>query len=146
MAKGVASTIAGACLVPQSHSAQPSVALEHADAALVDMLPVSQQGFKSTGSDSFLVPAGEAAAEWTSAMEKEFRKLALEELKGTITPKEVARLEELTTMRNRLQDPLTAEEMLMQIRRDRVLEKMADALDQYVKFHQSANQKRPTAK
>lgn len=84
--------------------------------------------------------------DWTPALEREFSKLALEELKGTIQADGMHRLEQLTNLRNRLQEPLSSEELLMQIRRDRILEKMADALSEYVKFFGTANQTRRPAR
>lgn len=143
----VASGIAGACLVPQAHSAQPFVDRADGviDKALIESIPV-EHTIGTTSAATHFISVGESIQEWTPALEREFSKLALEEVKGTIQRDRMHRLEQLTTLRNRLQDPLSPEELLMQIRRDRILEKMAEALRDYVKFFGTANQTRPPAR
>jgi hypothetical protein len=142
----VASGIAGACLVPQTYSVQPVLDRPDGgiDTALIDSIPVGP-AVGTTSAATHFVSVSEAIQEWTPALEREFRKLALEEVKGTIQRDGMHRLQQLERMRNQLQAPLSTEELLMQLRRDRVLEKMADALKEYVKFFGTANQKRQSA-
>jgi hypothetical protein len=64
-------------------------------------------------------------------MEREFRKLALEEAKGTISKACAKRLEELNRWRNQLLHAQTAEEILLQLKRDRLPARMESLLKQY---------------
>jgi hypothetical protein len=149
LSKGaMASGVVGACLIPQRHSAEPNSLSFHADAAVVDRALIAQDdaSHSSISTDTFFISVKDPVQEWTPALEREFRKLALEELKGTIQPDGMHRLEVLNDLRNRLQDPLSPHELLLQIRRDRVLAKMADALNDYAKFHEGADQARRAAK
>ena len=72
--------------------------------------------------------------DWTKKLEKEFRALALEDAKGCITPEQQARLDELTAIRFQLQNPRSDEEILLEIKRDRVLANLSKALEEYVEF------------
>ena len=87
----------------------------------------------------------EAATEWTKWMEKEFRRLALAEAKGTLTEEQTNCLNALTHSRNCLLCPPSEDEMLRRIKRDRLLEKLSEALREYVEFEEGASQKRATA-
>jgi hypothetical protein len=78
-------------------------------------------------------------------MEREFRKLALEEVKGTLTAGQALRLEELNRWRDRLLHPQSAEEILLQIKRDRLLERMEGLLKEYVEFQEATGKKRTAA-
>lgn len=78
-------------------------------------------------------------------MEKEFRKLALEEAKGTITGAQVKRLEQLNQWRDRLLNPQSAEEILKQIKRDRLLARTEELLDEYVELQKPTDNTRTAA-
>lgn len=77
---------------------------------------------------------------WTSAMEKEFRKLALEEIKGTLSQQQQERLDGLAKIRDGLFHPRPVEDIFIQLKRDRVLDKLAEALKEYVEFQASTHQ------
>lgn len=136
----VASTIVGACLVPQSHSAPNIERALPSDVAIGDT-GVQQRAEDSVSNESYFIAIPNSVSAWTSDLEREFRNLALLEAKGIINKDGMRRLEELTTLRNRLKDPLSSAEILFQLKRDRILEKMAEALNEYVKFYETANQK-----
>ena len=57
-------------------------------------------------------------------MEREFRQLALREANGTINERELERLQNLSGWRDQLLSPRSAEEVLRQIKRDRLIEKI----------------------
>ena len=77
--------------------------------------------------------------EWTNRLEKEFRALVLEDAKGTINPEQQRRLEELTAVRWQLKSPRSEEEILLELRRDRVMANLSKALEEYVEFTKAAS-------
>jgi hypothetical protein len=83
---------------------------------------------------------------WTNAMEQEFRTLALAEATRTITPEQATRLQKLDIWRERLINPRPIEEILLQLKRDRLLEKITVNLREYVQFQESASRSRGTSK
>jgi hypothetical protein len=78
--------------------------------------------------------------EWNKTLEKEFRALAAKEASGRIEFPELQRLEKLSMIRNVTKSPRTSDEILTQLRRDRVLEKLSEALNEYVEFRESRTQ------
>jgi len=98
-----------------------------------------------TSSANVSFPILQNQKEWTKVNEKEFRGLALKEATGVNTREEMRRLNRLSWMRDHCLNPLSTEEVLLQIRRDRILEKLADVLQEYVEFNQSTGQKGTTA-
>ena len=65
---------------------------------------------------------------------------------STLPPEEqLSRLERLSLLRDRLDSPRSVEDILRQLKHDRVLQKMAEALKDYVEFRQDANKKRPAS-
>lgn len=84
-------------------------------------------------------------AQWDKKLEKEFRSLALKEAKGEISQSEVERLEHLNALRDRLLNPQPAEEILRQIRRDRLLGRMQGILNEYVEFEETTGKTRTAA-
>ena len=82
---------------------------------------------------------------WDKRLEREFRKLALEEAKGTIAGDKAGRLNQLNYWRDQLLCPLTADEILLQMKRDRLLARMESLLNEYVELQEAANQTRAAA-
>jgi hypothetical protein len=82
---------------------------------------------------------------WSHAQEREFHKLLAAEASGSIQPEQLLRLEELNAYRNRFRNPMPAESILLQLRRDRLVEKTAELLKEYVEFEKIANQTRRAA-
>jgi hypothetical protein len=76
--------------------------------------------------------------EWNDELEKEFRSLALKEAEGTLSADSSARLHELNWLRDTLKVPRTSEEILLQIQRDRIVDKLSAALEEYVEFQKAA--------
>lgn len=147
MASGaVASTVVGACFLPQSHSAPASLAFMPVDVVLADRMPAPEQTSETGPSGSVTVAMTTSPEEWTKQMEREFRQLALREAEGDLTAAQVGRLEHLSAWRDRLVEPRSTEEVLQQLRRDRLLEKIADALKEYVEFQQGTDKARPATR
>ena len=83
----------------------------------------------------------EDGSEWTPGFEKEFRRLALAEATGSLAPEQAARLEKLSGLRDRFLNPSSPDEILLQLKRDRILGKMAEGLSEYVEFLETTGHK-----
>lgn len=83
--------------------------------------------------------------QWDKKLEREFRTLALKEAKQDLTPADRHRLEELNTLRDRLLNPQPAEEILAQIKRDRLLSRIQEILNEYVEFEEATRKTRAAA-
>ncbi|MHB8519514.1 MAG: hypothetical protein ACYDH9_02035 [Limisphaerales bacterium] len=92
-----------------------------------------------------MVTVTQPPSEWDKDMEREFRKLALEEAKGALTAEQAFRLERLSYWRNNLLCPSSSEEILLQIKRDRLLKKTEQLLKEYVEFQEATGKKRAAA-
>jgi len=146
LARGMAaSTLAGVSIGPQSHTAFAGLPMEPSEVALAECPKLPQETTQSTGGGCVTVRLSRVPEEWGGKMEREFRALALEEAKGTLTAAQRARLEELSVWRDRLVEPRLAEEVLLQLKRDRLLEKISEALKEYVEFQAGTDNARPAA-
>jgi hypothetical protein len=100
----------------------------------------------SSTSGSFILHVSpQPPSVWDKKLDREFRDLALQEAKGEISTKNASRLEELSHWREQLVLPQTVEETLLQIKRDRLLARMENLLQEYVEFQEAANQTRSAA-
>jgi len=140
----VVSTIA-ACVMPQSHTDQATSPAVGHESAFTDRTRTPDDGTQRGPEQVVTVPMSKAVSEWDKQMEREFRKLALAEVKGTLTAGQTLRLEQLNRWRDRLLHPQSAEEMLLQIKRDRLLERMEGLLKEYVEFQEATSKKRAAA-
>jgi hypothetical protein len=138
----VASSLAVSWLVPEKHSATVAPPVVAREAVVTDQATMPSEAGHAESAGLVVVNLRETPKEWTPGMEREFRRLALDEAKGTLTADARTRLEELNLLRNRLYNPRSAEEVLLQLRRDRLLEKMSDVLRQYVEFQEGARRAR----
>ena len=136
----MASTMA--CLMPQNHSEAITSPVGEYAATATDRASLPED---HSGDEAAIVTLSKNPTEWNKQMEQEFRKLALAEAKGTLSKEHAARLEELTAWRNSLLDPPTPEEILLQIRRDRLLEKTEELLRAYVEFQEGTGKERAAA-
>jgi hypothetical protein len=89
---------------------------------------------------AMVLTISQTPSEWDKKLEKEFRGLALGEAKGTLSNAQGWRLEELNQLRNRLLDGMTAEEISVQLKRDRLLAQMESLLKKYVEFQEATSQ------
>ena len=140
--KAIASTVASVCLVPQAHSAEIPAPLRVGEAVFNDRAIAPDEASNTAAGGAMVLTVSQAPTEWTRKMEREFRRLALEEARGLLSSNQMARLEELSRWRNQLEQPRTTEEVLSQLKRDRLLEKIAEALREYVQFQEDADKKK----
>jgi hypothetical protein len=141
LASGAAASLAVGCLMPDS---KPAI---NDKASGVDLTATTEQpilneildGASTTKSISIKVTS--IPTEWSKAMEREFRALALEEAQGSISPEKNMRLKTLDNWRERLVLPRSADEILFQLRRDHHLDKMSETFGKYVQFKQASNRK-----
>lgn len=89
---------------------------------------------------SFVVTVPQSPSVWDKKMEQEFRKLALSEANNTISTEGASRLEQLSRWRDQLLCPQTEDETLLQMKRDRLLVRMENLLQEYVEFQEAASQ------
>src|SRR5438093_12558977 len=76
LARGaVASTIAGAWLVPQGHSADAIPAHVSGAAATAEQAAGPEKGSREEAAGAYVLTISEFPKEWTKTMEKEFRRL-----------------------------------------------------------------------
>lgn len=141
----VASSLAAGWLVPEKYSAITTPPLMVREAVVTDQANLPQESSHPESEGLLVVNLPEVAREWTRKMEREFRRLALSEAKGTLSAVDSARLEELSLLRERLHQPRPAEEVLRQLKRDRLLERISETLRQYVEFQEGAGKKRSPA-
>jgi hypothetical protein len=116
-------------LVPLNHVVGTPTLPVASEATGAERITPPEQGTQEAMDGSFEVDVPESLQEWDNQLEREFRKLALREAKGLLNRTEAMRLEELNFFRDRLKDPQLPEEMLLQIRRDRLLARMEELLN-----------------
>lgn len=136
---------AAAFLVPPNHTEQTANSLGGYVAAFTDRASLPDSATQGGSHLPPTITVRQHPRDWDKRMEREFRKLALEEAKGTLGHDQAARLEELSSWRDRLLCPPSAEEILLQIRRDRLLEKTEELLEAYVQFQEATDRKRAAA-
>jgi hypothetical protein len=105
--------------------------------SIVESIPTPNQE-NAFAADTIEYPVPDQPDEWGATLEKEFRALALKEAKGSLTFEEFNRLNRLTFWRDTMSVPRTGEEILLQIQRDRVVDKVSEALEEYVQFQKTS--------
>lgn len=146
LAKSAAATVmVGAGVVPphQATAALPPPVAAQELAFLNEATVPELESQAST--KNFTLTVTQAPSEWSKGLEREFRKLALEEATGKISRNDMSRLEQLSHWRNQLLCPQSEEETLLQMKRDRLLARMENLLQEYVEFQEAANQTRTAA-
>ena len=144
VARGAVVSALATCLTPQTHTAT-AVPLVGQESAFNDRVVLPEEGTQRGSEETVVVTLKQPPTEWDPKMEREFRKLAMEEAKGMLTTEQAARLEEMERWRNVLSHPQSSEDILVQIKRDRLLEKMESLLREYVQFQEATGQKRAAA-
>ena len=130
--RAVATTLA--CGVPHARTAPPAPVTWHcvsAVSAVPETLAVSRAQDRATVA---VISLGTKPTEWNPRLEREFKRLGMQEAGGSISAEALDRLELLNRWRNDLIGAPTAEEVLLQIRRDRLLARMEAVLNDYVEF------------
>lgn len=145
LAKGAATSamIGAAAISLNQVAASPSLAPVTAEECTQQnqpILPGEDNHASTTG--TFVVTIPNNPKEWDSSLEREFRRLGLLEAKGNISSTDFDRLEQLNTWRNQLVSPPTVEETFLQIKRDRLLNRMETLLKEYVQFQEATDYSR----
>jgi hypothetical protein len=146
MARGAVASTLAACLVPPTHTEGATVTsvLPHED-IFSGLTAMPERGTQEGSEKPIFVTLPEAPRDWDKGLEREFRELALCEAKGTITAAQSGRLEELNRLRNIRLHPQPPEAILKQIRRDRLVARMEQLLDDYVEFKETSSHARDCA-
>ena len=137
--------MSGAWLAPQNQTAAVACPPKAEEMAYPDRAVLPASAKRDRTAEAVVVTLRREPSEWTKRMEREFRRLALEEAKGSLSAVQGTRLEELSRWRNHLLHGPTAEETLLQLKRDRLLTRMEDLLKEYVQFQEGADQAGATA-
>ena len=133
------------CLMPHTHSEAIASPLGGYATTAIDRASLPEGDTYHSSNEATMVMLSKNPTEWDKKLEQEFRKLALLEAKGTLSQEQAGRLEQLSEWRNSLLDPPPPEEILLQIRRDRLLEKTEKLLRAYVEFQEATGKKRVAA-
>jgi hypothetical protein len=144
LARGAVASTLAACLMPQSHTKEMAAPMIANETAFSNEAVMPEQGTQEGTDKAIVLTMGQAPSEWDKQMEREFRKLAMTEANGTLTDEQAKRLEQLNSWRDRLLCPQPAEEILLQIKRDRLLARMEELLNDYVEFQEAARNARAT--
>lgn len=140
--KAALTSLAGVCLMPQDHVGAIFQPLPAIGSAATSGNRFQDPGTIATSkTENLTFSIRQPSEEWTKADEKKFRRLALKDSVQNITAEETRELNWLSMTRNHLLKPQSTEEVLLQIRRDRILEKMAETLREYVEFTETARNK-----
>ncbi len=146
LARGAATTaVAGAFMAPQNRTEAAAAPPMAQEVVCANRAGIAEVATRSGADETFVLTMTQTPSVWDKKVEREFRKLALEEAKGTIGTTEAVRLEELNRLRNQLLNPPSSDEIRLQLKRDRLLSRMESLLKEYVEFQEATNQKRATA-
>jgi hypothetical protein len=141
----MASALVGVSTIPSQQASAITHLVLAQELTCSNQTELPEATTRSIESGTFVMTMTPAPSTWDKKLESEFRKLALEEAKGTIAGDEAQRLNQLNHWRDQLLCPLAADEILLQMKRDRLLTGMEILLKKYVKLQESANQARATA-
>jgi hypothetical protein len=147
IAKVAHGAIASAIATFMATNSQTSAALVPMvghESAYIDPRITPAESTQCGAANSLVLSFPQSPTKWDKKMEREFRQLAFQEARGQLTTEKALRLAELDYWRERLVNPSSPEEILIQIKRDRILDKMQEALKEYVEFQESTSQKRPS--
>jgi len=144
----MASSLVAGNLMPDAQSAAfvPPVASLEAHAVTTGQTCMADEGVRTEGQGTMVITWPEDVLDWTPALEREFRRLAMLEATCAASADELARIEELSRLRQRLDQPRTTDEILRQLKHDRLLEMIADTLREYAEFQKGARKKRTAAR
>lgn len=138
LARNAAATVmVGAAVGPTN---QASVAVRPPAAAQEFAFPqraVLPEESQASTRETFVLTMSQSPSEWDKKLEKEFRKLALAEASSAISAKDASRLEQLSRWRDQLLCPQTVEETMLQMKRDRLLIRMENLLQEYVELQEA---------
>ncbi len=135
----VTSTLAAsACLLPQPHTEVAPPPPTFHKAAFTDQAAFQKVGAHEATDRNVVYTLWQTPSEWDKRLERAFRKLARQEAARALSAQDSARLNRLNRWRDRLLCPQSPDEMLLQIRRDRLLARTEELLKDYVEFKKVA--------
>lgn len=142
LARSAAATaIVGSAVIP-THQATAAMLPPEAAQEIAfperPILPEQEQQVSSEG--NFVITMTQSPSVWNKKLEREFRSLAMTEANSTISRENAYRLEQLSHWRDQLLNPQTADEILLQIKRDSLLARMENLLKEYVEFQEASGQ------
>jgi len=146
LARGaMASALVGVSTMPSDHASMVVHPVAPQELICSNQAEFPEAITRSIENGSFVMTMVQTPSTWDKRLEREFRKLALEEAKGTIAGDDARRLNQLNHWRDQLLNPLTSDEILLQMKRDRLLARMEILLKEYVELQEAANQTRVVA-
>jgi hypothetical protein len=146
LARGaMASALVGVSAMPSHHALTVAHSVVAQELTCSNRAEFPEATTRTIENGLFVMTMTQAPSTWDKKLEREFRKLALEEAKGTIAGDDARRLNQLNHWRDQLLSPLTSDEILLQMKRDRLLERMEILLKEYVELQEAANQTRTAA-
>jgi hypothetical protein len=145
LARGAMVSTLAACLMPQSHTEAAPARVIAREATSTQWTRMPEHGTQEAANEAVVLTLAQAPSDWDKHLEREFRTLALAEAKGTLTAEHAKRLEQLNRWRDRLLCPQPTEEILLQIKRDRLLVRMEEVLNDYVEFQEATRKTRAAA-
>lgn len=140
-----ATAMVSAAIIPTQHTlfaAAPVVIAEESVVINPAILPEAELHEGTV--EPFVLTISNAPAAWNQALEREFRNLALAEANNSITSEDAMRLEKLSNWRDQLISPQTTDEILLQMKRNRLLNRMENLLREYVELQEATGQTRST--
>lgn len=138
----VATALVGAASIPPHHSTGNLLPPLKAQTSAFPAPPILPEPKPEINvADKYFLTMPHPPNAWNNKLEREFRALALEEAISIISKENARRLEELSYWREQLLNPKTVEEILAQMKRDNLLNRMEKLLKEYVEFQEAANQK-----
>lgn len=141
----MASALVGVSTMPTHHASTVANSVVAQELTCSSQAEFPEATTRTIENGSFVMTMNQTPSTWDKRLEREFRKLALEEAKGTIAGDKAGRLNQLNYWRDQLLCPLTADEILLQMKRDRLLARMESLLNEYVELQEAANQTRAAA-
>jgi hypothetical protein len=142
LARGAVASTLAACLMPKNHTEGAPTGQVAQEATFAQQTAIPGEGTQQGTNKAVLLTMGQARGEWDRGLEREFRKLSVGEAQGTLTAEQLSRLEQLNRWRDQLLCPQPAEEILLQIKRDRLLNRMEEVLNDYVEFQEVSGKAR----
>jgi len=144
LARSAAATVmVGTGVIPPHQATAtvlPPVAAQ--ESAFPDQSILPEEESQASTRGSFVLTMPQSPSSWDKKLDREFRMLALAEANSTISMEDTSRLEQLSRWRDQLLCPQTVDETLLQMKRDRLLTRMENLLQEYVEFQEAANQTR----
>lgn len=110
-------------------------------AATADVVVATVESASGFASDSFQQQIPLLLDEWGEKQEKAFDALVTKEALQTITPSELAELDELQKVRRRFVNPPSTDELLERLRREKLDRELLQLLQRNVRFQEFAKDK-----